>query len=90
MPDGAGAAGAMGVAARGAAAPGWAGMTGSDAAPGRVGVAGAGCAGAEYWRCIPKLRPDPRRLASATPTDTSVMAVTIAVASTNDDFMVPL
>src|SRR5205823_6850383 len=87
--DGAGATGAVGVAARGAAALGCAGITGSDAAPLATGALGADCgAGVEYCRCMPKLRADPRRFASATPLNASAVAVTTVAASTNKDFII--
>ena len=84
MPDGAGAAG---EAARAAAAPGCAGITGSEAAPGRGATLGAGWLGATFWRCMPRLRPPPNRLASATSAERSATAVMAPIASAKIDFM---
>src|SRR5207237_7251192 len=62
------------------------GMTGSEAAPGRGATLGEGWVGATF-RCMPRLRPAPNRLASATSVETSATAVVTAIASTNNDFM---
>src|SRR4029453_16702503 len=87
-PDGAAAAAAPGRAA--AAVAGDAGITGFDAAPDGATAEGAGVdgvAGAMLWRCVPRLRPPPRRLASATSAPRTATAVTVATAKAMSDFM---